>query len=337
MRESRCAKTLRWRGFCSLVCLGMPVLWLSSCGYIGPPQYPATYIPVPVTDLNAVERGDQIMISFTIPALTTEGLVVKSVGSIDLRLGPNKEKEFNVEKWAEAATRVDVPVPAKLGPVAVTEPAGKFAGQDIIVAVRISSPKGRFSHWSNLFALTVVPLLAVPSSFSVENVAKGVLLQWRAPEGSFRIFRQEETETQPAQIGTSEKPEYLDTTTVYGKTYQYWVQAVEGKAESVMVGPKSITPKDVFPPAVPTQVSATPGLNAIELSWSRNEEPDFKCYRVYRALENGPFQLLADNVDAPNYSDHQVESHRRYRYAVVAVDQAGNESERSTIVEATAP
>jgi len=56
-----------------------------------------------------------------------------------------------------------------------------------------------------------------------------------------------------------------------------------------------------------------------------------------RALGDAPFQPIEAGLEAPNYSDSKVETGRRYRYQVVAVDQAGNASPPSTIVEVTAP
>ena len=57
-------------------------------------------------------------------------------------------------------------------------------------------------------------------------------------------------------------------------------------------------------------------------------------YRVYRAGPGGEFEKIADVGQAPAYSDRTAESGKMYRYAVSAVDQAGNEGVRSVIVEA---
>jgi hypothetical protein len=288
--------------------------------------------------LAVVERGDGFDVTFTIPSLTTEGLAVTSLGSIDLRVGPNQINPFRVEQWAATATREAVPAPTSPGKVEKRIPLHGFVGQEVVFAVRISNAKGRFSGWSNLFTVPVIPPLVKPTGLTAASTAEGVQLKWTAPnETSFRIFRKENDDPEPAQLGSSEKPEYIDKTAVYGKHYEYWVQGFQDKAESETAGPESITPIDTFPPAVPTNVTATAGLNAIELSWSRNEESDFHGYRIYRAVGDGPFQLIAADVQPPNYSDRTVESGKHYRYTVSAVDAANNESNRSQVVEATAP
>jgi len=55
------------------------------------------------------------------------------------------------------------------------------------------------------------------------------------------------------------------------------------------------------------------------------------------SLDRGAaFEKVAALIDAPAYSDRQVEAGKRYRYAVASVDQAGNESARTEAVEVTA-
>jgi hypothetical protein len=61
--------------------LACAVVFMSGCGYVGEPMYPALNIPVRIVDLGAVERGDNLEVSFSIPAVTTEGMVIKKAGA----------------------------------------------------------------------------------------------------------------------------------------------------------------------------------------------------------------------------------------------------------------
>lgn len=318
------------------LCAVCAALLLTGCGYIGDPLYPALNIPNRVIDLSALERGSNLDVNFTIPPLTTEGLPVKQIGGIDLRLGPNSGP-FNAEQWASTATKIEVPVPEKSGPVHSTVPVGPYIGQEVIVGVRAINAKGRASEWSNFVTISIQPPLATPTELTSEAVPQGVFLTWKANETSFRILRKTQDEQRPTQIGATTEKQYLDAQTQYGKTYEYWVQGVNGEAQSEYAGPVSIKPEDRFPPSVPSGLTASAGLQAIELAWERNTEADFKGYRVYRATADGPFEKIGDLIEGPSFSDNKVESGKRYRYAVSAVDQLGNESERSAPVEAAAP
>jgi hypothetical protein len=311
---------------------------LTGCGYVGDPLYPALNIPSRIIDLSAVELGSNLDVNFTIPPLTTEGLPVKQISGLELRVGPNKSEPFNAEQWVNAATKMDAPVPSKIGPVHLTVPVGPFIGQEVIAGVRAINAKGRASEWSNFVTIRVQPPLARPAELTPQVVPQGVFLSWKASnEPSYRILRKAQDEPRATQIGTTTEPQYLDGQTQYGKSYEYWVQGVNGEVQSEYAGPVTVKPEDKFPPAVPAGLSASAGLQTIELAWERNTEPDFKGYFVYRAIGDGPFEKIADMIEAPSFSDTKVESGKRYRYAVSAVDQSGNESERSTVVEATAP
>ena len=311
---------------------------LAGCGQIGEPLYPALKIAIPISDLSAVERGDKIEIHFTIPAFTIEGLAFKEIGGIELRVGPTPAGNFQADTWVKGAEQVVVQTPTQPGPVDVAALVKDFVGKDVTVAVRIANAKGRMSDWSNFYPVKVEPPLAPPAALTVQAVPEGVRFTWKAAgETSFRIFRKEAEEKQPSVLGTSDKPEYLDTTSAYGKTYAYSVQAIRDKNESDVVQSSAITPQDVFAPRVPTALTASVGAGSVELAWDRNTESDFKEYRVFRSEENGPFVQIAAGLDGPVYSDHSVVSGKHYRYRVSAVDQVGNASGLSEPVEVSVP
>jgi hypothetical protein len=317
-------------------------LLLVGCGSVGEPLYPALNIPTHIVDLTAVERGDKIDIHFTVPKLTTEGMVLKEIGSVDLRIGPSPSGGFNTNDWANGAQKINVsPLPQPVsqpGDVHAEQPARDLVGKELFVGVRLGNTKGRMSDWSNIVPITIEAALAKPVDVKAEGVPDGVRLTWNEPNlTAFRIFRKAEEQKEPTLLGTSDKPEYVDTTTEYGKTYQYYVQGIHDKTESDVVQSNSIAPKDIFPPQVPTGLTASVGIGAIELAWTRNTESDFKEYRVFRSEENGPYIQVAAGLEGPVYSDRQIQSGKHYRYEVSAVDQAGNQSQPSEPIEVTAP
>jgi hypothetical protein len=325
------------RALATLLVVACWVLVLG-CGSIGEPLYPALNIPQRIDDLVAVERGNHIEIYFTIPSLTTEGLAVRAVGSLDLRVDLNPSSGFNLNQWAAGAKRIDTPAPSQPGVTRVEIPARDFIGQEILAAVRVRNSRGRMSEWSNVAVVNVEAPLETPSDFQAQASPQGVRLSWKAPnENGFRIYRKAPQEREPSVLATTDKPEYMDTSTEYGRPYEYYVQGLHQKTESDAAGPASITPEDKFPPAVPAGLTASQGLGAVELAWERNTEPDWKEYRVYRSEEDGAFVPIVDGLQVPSYSDRKIESGKHYRYTVAATDQAGNRSEPSQPVEIIAP
>ncbi len=312
---------------------------LMGCGSVGEPLYPALRIPTRVSDLAAIERGDQIDVTFTAPAKTTEGLTLAAIGKVDLRVGPNAGPGFDLRKWLDTAEQVEVTGQSTPGPVLKHIPAQQFVGKDEIIAIRVANEKGRFSDWSNLVTVTVEQPLATPPDVTAKSAPQGAELDWSPVAGAavFRVYRKTGDQQTPAMLGSTDQTNYLDTSAEFGKTYAYYVEATHDKTVSIVAGPFNITPKDTFPPAVPTGLNASAGVGAVELAWDRNTEPDFKEYRVFRAEGEGAFALIAGGLDAPIYSDRGVESGKRYRYQVAASDQLGNASQPSTPVEVTVP
>jgi len=311
---------------------------LAGCGSIGEPLYPALRIPSRVADLTAVERGSRIDIDFTVPPLTTEGLALKEIGSMELLCGPGPASGWNEAEWAAAAKRVDVPTPSKPEAVHAAIPADQFIGKEVIVGVRLSNPSGRFSQWSEFKTVNVETPLATPEELRTVAVPQGVQVTWReSGDVQFRVYRKADQDKKPTLLATVAGQSYVDPTSEYGKTYEYSVQAVHDKVESDTAGPAAITPRDIFPPRVPTGLTASAGVGAVELAWDRNTESDFKEYRVYRSEGGASFSVVAQGLEAPAYSDRVVESGKRYRYQVTAVDQMGNASMPCDAVEVTIP
>jgi len=310
----------------------------AGCGSIGEPLYPALNIPTRVTDLAAVERGSHIDITFTIPPLTTEGLAVRSLGNIELRIGPNPNPPFEIRNWAASAQQVDVAIPAAPRFIRTQVPAQQFVGKNVVVAVRVANGKGRFSDWSNVVTLNVEQPLPTPSDVKAEAAPQGVRLSWTAPGATqFRIYRKTGDQKTPSLLGSSDQPNYVDSSAEFGKEYAYYIEGVHDKTVTDVAGPVSIAPQDTFPPAVPSGLTASAGVGAVELAWERNTEPDFKEYRVFRAEGDGTFTQIAAGLEAPSFSDHAIESGKRYRYRLTAVDQLNNESQPTIPVQITVP
>jgi hypothetical protein len=322
-----------------LVCAVTTVLLLSACGYIGEPLYPLLNIPSRVTDLAAVQRGSAIIFQFTLPLLTTEGKQAR-IGQVEVRIGESRQGAFDTNEWVARSKRIDVAFDNQKHILNET-PAAPWVGKEVVLAVRVSGVNKRDAGWSNLGIVNVVAALAAPSGVEASAVAEGVLVRWLGPVGRYRVFRRADPDQAVSLMTTVEGNQWLDTTTEYGKPYHYIVQAVQktgsGEVESEVSPEATVTPDDKFPPAVPKGLNAIAAAENIELVWERDTEPDLAGYRLYRAVGDGNLEKIADIQDAPSYSDRKLESGKRYRYAVSAVDRSGNESKLSEPVEITAP
>lgn len=324
------------------VALLVSFLLLSACGYVGPVVPPSPQLPSAVTDLSVFEQGDQIQISFSTPARTTDNLPIQRFSEIDLRIGP-APVPFDYDRWSATAKPVPIEPPEAGDPddprpqaMQKALPASDWVGQRIAVAVRTAvKKKGHYSPWSNVVRLEVIAPLTAPS-ISLQSTAEGVKISW-AQEGSglhYEIYRRGPADKQPSNLGTAEKNEYLDTTAQYDTHYEYSVTAIRSSAQSLPSKSIGITPVDIFPPSVPASITALATPDSIEVSWQRSPESDLKGYYVYRSVNGGDFARQGDLVAVPTYSDHNVEHGKTYHYEVSAIDQKNNESGKSPAAEA---
>jgi fibronectin type 3 domain-containing protein len=290
-----------------------------------------------VGDLSAVQRGSKIVVYFTIPKLTTEGFPVPDRPETEVRIGEMPSGGFTVAAWEKGSERVP-PTAVRIDNrvAAATIDASQMNGKTEVVAARVLGPHGRNVGWSNFQTVIVVPPLPVPQGLAATDAPDAVRLDWHAGASQFRVYRRTPDDPQWKQIAVTDKPFYVDPAIEYGGSYEYQVQSIEKSgdkyAESESSQTIAIKPKDLFPPAVPTGLTAVPGSRSIELAWDRSVEKDFSAYQVYRDGKK-----IADGLTSPSFSDKDVRSGVKYSYRISAIDNAGNVSALSVAVEAAIP
>ena len=127
--------------------------------------------------------------------------------------------------------------------------------------------------------------------------------------------------------------------------------AVIGVAGCANETSSPLAPEDSVPPALVTGLEAFVhvGTNPnVALHWNPGSETDLAGYRIYRSdartssgsIKRGTTRIESvelDVVTASTYVDTNVSLGVSYRYAVAAIDAAGNESPRMYRVVVVAP
>ncbi len=318
----------------SLVCC-VVLVCLTSCGYVGPVQPPSPEIPTRINDMAMVERGDKIIVTFTTPPRTVDGVAVTKFSHIDLSVGsadkpPQDNKIISVE--VPPSSDKEDPQPK---PVEYSLDASSYIGELISASVRTAMKKsGHYSEWSKKAVIAVIPPLEKPV-VSWQPSAAGIVLTWpQSAATQFQVQRQGPSDKQPVVIASVNENNYIDSSAAYDTDYRYIVTAKKSSAESLPSDAVTANFPDIYPPTVPSGLTALVGPDSIELAWQRSPENDLQGYDIYRSVNSGPFEKLGDLVNVPTFTDRSVEHGKTYSYKVSAIDKKGNLSSQSNAVEA---
>jgi hypothetical protein len=348
---------------CNMACT------MVGCGAPAAPAPPSLNLPTPVVNLSAARIGDSVHLAWTMPTRTTDHLALRHPVTAqicrEIDSGPCTSTGTLSLAPGAAGKYTDV-LPSDLShqpdrllryEVALQNHAGKSAGP--------SNPA--YSAAGNSPASV--------TGLTGQVRQDGVLLGWNpAPEPGhstlFRIERLQLTGPAPQEVRSSplapsppsptqtlvvhgrdgEDPGHaIDTSALFNQRYRYVVERVasldlSGRSVEVQGLPSEafeVTTSDVFPPAVPQGLVAVAdsAAGAIDLSWTPDSDSDLAAYRVYRRDVMGslPAQRVASMGVETSFRDTAVQAEHAYAYSVSAVDQSGNESERSPEVEETLP
>lgn len=330
-------------------------LLAAACGRKGSIRPPLVLVPQAVEDFRAFQQGDRIVLEWTNPTASIDGSPLAEIGGVEIW---SVERAASIPAGAvflkdlSAADLAALPTGGarKLRYAFVPEGKDRF-GKPLALAVRVrDARKKRLSEFSPAATVTYVLVPGPPADLRAAAAENRVELRWAAPaaniDGSapaalkgYNVYRAEAGGS-PVRLNAKPFPEraFDDTDFVFGKTYTYLVRASAGGEEPYAESADSpiavVTPVDVFPPAVPTGLTAAEGGNVIMLLWEAGRDPDLAGYRVWRRVAGqGDFAPLTARPVAENtYSDAAAAPGIRFEYAVSAVDKAGNESARSVSV-----
>lgn len=334
------------------------LLTLGGCASPGVPRPPSLHLPAPVRDLRAVRSGDRVQLTFTAPTETTDHqpftgrhgqqLITALLCRVEAarctevaRLPVLPGQGYETQEVLPPALTVGAPRPLRYR-VRVVNAAGRDAGpsRDALTAAG-QAP-------------------AAITGLAATTVAQGVRLLWQqaAAPSPVRVEAQTEGETagqrpaarllQTPPAGPSRDPggavdrEPAPGTRVSYRVYRQRTAMLDGVAVPLNGAAATVTAirgADVFPPAAPTGLIALsaelegsgPGVT---LSWEPNAEPDVSAYVIYRAVGDGPMARLSTApVRGVSFQDSAVHAGEHLRYAVTALDGAGNESAKSAPVD----
>lgn len=349
----------------------LAVLWLAAtgCGKKGPPLPPLVRVPAAPTSFSAVRQGSRVTLRFAVPSTNIDGRSPGDVARVEVfatsglgtptaedvilrgtRIGsvlvnPPTDPDAPAEKVppAGAAPKTGVDQGAE-GVVTETLPANALADQLRSYVAVAFSPRGRRGVASNAVLVPMVLAPPAPAAPTLAYDATQITMTWerdaRVSPLGVHVY---DVTTADARLTTAAVTDgrFVDPRLEFGVERCYATRLVlTVGATSIESEPSPracITPRDTFPPEAPTGLNAVPEAGAVSLIWNPVDAEDLAGYLVLRTMasEAAPRVLNETPIPDTTYRDLVV-SGVQARYAIVAVDKAGNRSAPSTAIEETA-
>ncbi len=344
-----------------------------NCGKRRPPLPPIERVQQRTEALSGVQRGNQVILNWPAPQRNAPDQSVQSIRRIDIyRLAekPGSPLGLTEEEFATRSTLIGSVTYEEIqnaGEVLTYTDNLQLAGEPtrLRYAVRYVNASGQRAAFSNFLLLEPAARVAQAPTMMItgkEVTEEAITVSWQPPatniDGStpvnllgYNVYRVEESESavSDAPINTSlvSGTSFSDRNFTFGESYRYLVRAVSlgtegGQVESLNSNSILVSPKDIFAPSAPASITIAAAPGRLSLFFPANPERDVAGYNIYRSTDpdlpkNQWSKLNSELHNRTTFQDERVESGRRYFYYLIAVDQAGNESQPSEVVSETVP
>lgn len=334
------------------------ILINSGCGRKGKLQEPVPRVPQTVSDFRAVQHGDRLLFTWTVPQTYLNGAPLE-VSSIEIRVMEAKTEEVSGSGVRESFLKYSRPLSGQeigrlevdAGRAVLRLEMERAVGKNYLFGLRTKGKKGGWSDISNLAAVRPEVLPLPPSGLRAAVGEHMINLSWEVPAAGldgrplkekvfYNLYRSEGGEFRLVNDRPLTRTEFEDLNFSFGLTYRYLVRSVVADGEEYRESADSeileVRAADVFPPAPPAELRALCGSEGVTISWLPGREKDLAGYRVYRARETeageeAPLLLTPENLTVPVFLDRAVEKNTGYVYSISAVDNSGNESPAARI------
>ena len=327
----------------------------AACGVKSNPTPSSKLVPATPTTVALKPTGEGMLITFNIPAAEKPGRAVEEVkiyygylpltGDPECPPCPPRLRKFYSVELLKGKSKID---PMEGGRFSYLDTAAPM-NMEAIYQVVLVDASGRVSQASPLVRKPRLTPAAAPMNLKATSGDNEVVLAWdevkttadgqvlkdvsgyvvlrKGPEGLKQL---------------NERPLTMamlkDQTVVNGKKYTYQVFAVRGYRNQNLPGQGSAwaaaAPKDMTPPGPPSDLAGASGQDGIYLRFTPSPDRDVAGYNVYRKTKTGQWvkanqKLVVENV----FIDKNVKPQQAYYYRVQAVDEAGNLSRFSEVLD----
>ncbi len=328
------------------------LLLMAGCGVKTPPLASSEIAPRPVRDLRAIPRADGVEVSFSVPRADKPRRRITQVrlyyaylpltGDPACPPCPPRLHRFH---------RFDL-----TGQASKLMEGGRFAyldrraplGKEAVYQVVLVDAAGRVGRPSGLARAPRVTPPPPPAGLKAEPGDTMIKLSWQggkvAPDeadglAGWVVWRKGPDGARRLNQRPLREPALIDRSVVNGQSYTYRVASVSRVGGRLVYGDYGpaleVAAKDQTPPAPPTDLMAMTQPSGVFLRFTPSPDQDTAGYIIYRAeKKNGPWRRVSPELVVENvFMDQGADPKKVHYYRVVAVDEAGNQSKPSQVLE----
>ncbi|MBN2430184.1 MAG: fibronectin type III domain-containing protein [Acidobacteria bacterium] len=338
------------------------LLAVAGCARMEPPLPPLKRLPGPPLKMTAVQEGDTIVVTGTLPAANRDGSSIEAYRQLEITgflesLTGDTEPTGPVPLLQLAEKELNGRLTGRTFRVVVTD-LDRRLGLDrwpdearLTMTIRFQNERNKWSEPARLPAVPVAVAAAPPRRVTAQVEKQGVVLTWESASVNFNgsrppvsdgvvIHRRQLPDGPVTEIGRVAPADrrFTDEHFAVGQEFAYALSSFRNVGDDEVFGGKSewqqVNTRDVFGPEPPQSVTIVLDENRIKLLWDPVPDKDLAGYRVYRrgSREESFRRLTRQLLEFPSFTDETADPAGEYVYVVTAVDTSGNESPRSAEV-----
>ncbi|RJX33937.1 MAG: hypothetical protein C4525_08705 [Desulfarculus sp.] len=221
--------------------------------------------------------------------------------------------------------------------------------QEAVYQVEMIDASGRRGPRSSVLRMPRLVPAAAPKGLQAKASDKEVRLFWRkvttlqdgqgsADLAGYVLLRKGPEGQKQLNMQPFKEPMFVDKTVSNGREYAYQVFATRQFREMYMRGQGSdwvsAKPRDLTPPKPPLDLAAASTKEGVFLRFTPSPDQDVAGYNIFRQKKGGPWMQVNQTPVKENvFVDKAVQPEAQYFYKVQAVDEAGNASKFSEVLD----
>jgi len=271
--------------FCAALLLSTAAI---GCAAPGDPYERKPSTPTAVTDLSAVQAGNAVALTFSLPQQAVDKRPLPQLPSVEIYRSFTKAPPPGGNDAVTVGGQLLVTIPAARVDSYVAQGhfryADSFTAQDFAeqpdgtasYAVRTSVSEKKLSEMSNVVTLRVYPAAVPIADLKTEVTHPAIVLTWTPPDKAlsgaapsiivYHIYRgttdvpaaggEPQLKSSLLRIADAQAPPFQDTQFEFGASYIYSVRSVSqypggATIESADSNLAAVSPRDTFAPAAP--------------------------------------------------------------------------------------